>query len=104
MWDTLGFLENLRSEEPVIGAANELILQGVVLCWGAFEVFARDCFIAHLNAKPDRTLVLLADSVAKRRFELSKVSVEILATQSFNLSQRMGTLLANSKTSAMYIR
>src|SRR5206468_2771790 len=80
IWDTLGFLENLRSDETVIGAANELILQGIVLCWGAFEVFARDCFIAHLNAKPDRTLVLLADSVAKRRFELSKISLETLAT------------------------
>ena len=50
MWDTLGFLENLCSDEPVIGAANDLILQGAVLCWGAFEVFARDCFLAHLNA------------------------------------------------------
>lgn len=94
MRDTLEFLENLRSDEAVIGAANELILQGVVLCWGAFEVMARDCFIAHLNAKPTRTLALLGDSVAKRRFELSKVSLETLATHDFNLSERMGTLLA----------
>jgi hypothetical protein len=95
--DTLGFLENLHSDEAVIGAANELILQGVVLCWGAFEVMARDCFIAHLNAKPTRTLVLLGDSVAKRRFELSKVSLETLATHNFNLSERMGTLLAQQQ-------
>jgi hypothetical protein len=97
LWDTLNFLENLRSDEAVIRAANELILQGVVLCWGAFEVFARDCFIAHLNAKPDRTLVLLADSVAKRRFELPKISLETLATHKFNLSERMGTLLAQQQ-------
>jgi hypothetical protein len=54
-WDTLGFLENLRSDETVIRAADELILQGVVLSWGAFEVFARDCFISFLNGKPDRS-------------------------------------------------
>src|SRR6267154_760666 len=91
LWDTLNFLEDLRSDEMAIRAANELILQGAVLCWCAFEVFARDCFIAHLNAKPDRTLVLLADSVAKRRFDLPKISLETLATHNFNLSERMGT-------------
>jgi len=95
--DTLGFLENLRSDEAVLRAANELILQGVVLCWGAFEVLARDCFIAHLNAKPSRTLILLGDPVAKRRFELSKVSLETLATHNFDLSERMGTLLAQQQ-------
>jgi hypothetical protein len=95
--DTLGFLENLRSSEAVIRAASELILQGLVLCWGAFEVLSRDCFIAHLNAKPNRTLVLLGDPVAKRRFELSKVSLETLATHGFNLSERMGTILAQQQ-------
>jgi hypothetical protein len=94
---TLSFLERLRSDESFLGAANELILQGVVLCWGAFEVFARDCFIAYLNAKPDRALSVLADSVAKRRFEGSKVSLETLAEYNFDLSGRMGTLLAKQQ-------
>jgi hypothetical protein len=94
---TLGFLERLCSDESFIGAANELILQGVVLCWGAFEVFARDCFIAHLNANPGRTLALLADPVAKRRFELSKISLETLAENNFDLSGRMGALLAKQQ-------
>jgi hypothetical protein len=94
---TLGFLDSLRSDEAVIGAANELIRQGVVLCWGTFEVFARDCFIAHLNATPTRTLALLGDSVARRRFELSKVSLETLAAHNFNLSDRMGTLLSQQQ-------
>jgi hypothetical protein len=92
--DTLGFLERLRSDESFAGAANELMLQGVVLCWGAFEVFGRDCFIAYLNAKPSRTLALLADPGSKRRFEVSKVSLETLAEHNFDLSGRMGTLLA----------
>jgi len=95
--DTVGFLESLRSDESLVEAANELILQGVVLCWGAFEVLARDSFIAHLNASPVRTLTLLADPVAKRRFELSKVSLETLAANGFNLSARMGNLLAEQQ-------
>jgi len=92
--NTVAFLESLRSKEAVLRAANELILQGVVLCWGTFEVLARDCFVVHLNMKPSRTLVLLEDPVAKRRFELSKVALETLASHNFNLSERMGSVLA----------
>jgi hypothetical protein len=95
--DILGILERLRSVESFVGAANELILQGAVLCWGAFEVLARDCFIAYLNANPGRSLILLGDSVAKRRFELSKFSLETLAAHNFDLSGRMGTLLAQQQ-------
>jgi hypothetical protein len=95
--DTLGFLENLRSDEATIGAAHELILQGVVLCWGAFEVLARDCFVVHLNATPYHTLALLEDSAAKRRFDLSKVSLETLANHDFDVSKHMGTLLAQQQ-------
>jgi hypothetical protein len=95
--DTLDFLEALQSDRSLTGAANELILQGVVLCWGAFEVLARDCFVAHLDAAPARSITLLADPVAKRRFELSKVSLETLAAHSFDLSGRMGTLLAQQQ-------
>lgn len=93
----LNFLDGLCADESLVEAAKELILQGLVLCWGAFEVFARDCFIAYLNANPSRTLVLLADPVAKRRFELSKFSVETLAAHNFNLAARMGTLLAQQQ-------
>jgi hypothetical protein len=92
---TLNFLERLSSDRSFLEAANELILQGVVLCWAAFEVFARDCFIAYLNANPSRTLALLEEPVAKRRFlEAAKISLETLAEYGFNLSERMGSLLA----------
>ena len=94
---TLNFLDTLQSYEAVIRAADELIRQGVVLCWSAFEVAARDCFVAYLNAKPAQTLTLLGDPVAKRRFELGKFSVETLATHNFNLSERMGSLLAQQQ-------
>jgi len=95
--DTLGFLERLRTNDSLAGAANELILQGLVLCWGAFEVLARDCLIEYLNANPSRAMILLEDPMAKRRFELSKVSLETLAAHNFDLSSRMGTLLAQQQ-------
>jgi len=40
---------------------------------------------------------LLDDPAAKRRFELSKVSLETLAAHNFDLSARMGTLLAEQQ-------
>ncbi len=95
--DTLQFLEGVRTDGALVEAAHELVLQGVVLCWGAFEVFARDCFISYLNANPGCSLALLADPVAKRRFELSKVSLETLAEHKFDLSGRMGTFLARQQ-------
>jgi hypothetical protein len=95
--DTLDFLYRLCSDQSLAEAANELILQGSVLCWGAFEVLARDSFAMHLNVHPARTLALLDDPVAKRRFELSKVSLETLAAHNFDLSGRMGTMLADQQ-------
>ena len=94
---TLNFLEKLRSNASLVPAANEFILQGLVLCWGGFEVLARDSFIQHLNLNPARSLALHADSVAKRRFEMSRVSLETLASHNFDLSTRMGTLLAQQQ-------
>jgi hypothetical protein len=95
--DTLVFLERLYSDQSLAGAANELILQGLVLCRGAFEVLARDSFAMYLNVNPGRTLALLDNPVAKRRFELSKVPLETLAAHNFDLSARMGTLLAEQQ-------
>ncbi len=95
--DSLLFLARVYEDSSLADAAQELILQGVVLCWGAFEVLARDCFVAHLNANPQRVKLLLDHPVAKRRFEVSKVSVETLAAHQFDLSGRMGSLLAQQQ-------
>jgi TorA maturation chaperone TorD len=39
-------------------------------------------------------LALQADPIAKRRFDLSKISLETLAGYNFDVSQRMGSMLA----------
>jgi hypothetical protein len=95
--DSLLFLDRVHVDKSLADAAQELVLQGVVLCWGAFEVLARDCFVAHLNADPRRVQLLLSHPVAKRRFEVSKVTIETLAEHQFDLSGRMGTLLAQQQ-------
>ncbi len=95
--DSLSFLNRAQSDLSLSESANELILQGIVLCWGAFEVLARDTFVTLLNLRPSLAELLLNDTVAKRRFELAKVSLETLATHDFNLSGKMGTILSEQQ-------
>jgi len=95
--DTLTFLDHVHLDESLASAASELLLQGILLAWGGFEVLARDSFIAYLNVNPDRSLSLQSDPITKRRFEMSKVPLETLAAHKFNLSERMGTLFAQQQ-------
>ncbi|MBC7683902.1 MAG: hypothetical protein H7176_01585 [Bdellovibrionales bacterium] len=95
--DTCSFLLRGLNDAAFADASRELLLQGVVLCWSAFEVIARDVFVATLNMRPGLTERLLADPVAKRRFELSKIPLETISAHGFDLSKRMGTLLAEQQ-------
>ena len=95
--DTLGFLDRSTRVDSFVQAALDLIFQGLVLCWSTFEVLARDCFIAYLNTNPQQIKSLLSDSVAKRRFDISKVSLEVLAAYNFDLSSSLGNFLAQQQ-------
>ena len=95
--DTCLFLLRAVERDTLAAAAGELLLQGVVLAWGAFEVLARDCFVHFLNAKPDAVQRLLIDPSAKKRLDLGKVPLETLAAHGFDLSAKMGSLLAEQQ-------
>jgi hypothetical protein len=95
--DSLSFLDRSLKNQSLSESANELILQGIVLCWGDFEVLVRDTFVTLLNLRPSLAELLLKDTVAKRRFELAKISLETLATHGFNLSGKMGTILSEQQ-------
>lgn len=95
--DSLYFLERSKSDEELFASANELILQGVVLCWGAFEVLVRDAFVALLNHEPHLVENLVNDPVAKRRFDLTKIPLETLAYYNFDLSGKMGDILGQQQ-------
>ena len=95
--DTCSFLDRAIKNQEFANAAGELILQGIVLIWGAFEVLSRDCFILHLNQSPSAIELLTKDPIAKRRFELGKVPIEVLASYGYDLSKKMGTLLSEQQ-------
>ncbi len=87
-------------------AAEELLRQGLVLTWSAFEVLSRDVFVTILNARPDLSLILLADSVTRKLFPIRDFSVELLSSFDFNVSDKMGEVLRslNPLTSLPAIR
>jgi len=95
--DTLAFLSRSIRVDSFIEAALDLTFQGLVLTWSTLEVLARDCFTAHLNDNPHRFKDLLTDPTAKRRFDVSKVSLEVLSTYNFDLSENLGTFLAQQQ-------
>jgi hypothetical protein len=76
------------------GAFEELLLQGLVLTWSAFEVLARDFFVCYMNDVPSAVEVLLADTACKKRFDTGKVPLEVLSEHGYDLSKKMGTVLA----------
>jgi hypothetical protein len=86
----------LLAQETKEGAP-ELMRQATVLCWSSFEVLSRDVFVSFLNRHPKASRTLLADPTAKRKFDFSKVPLETLAEHDFDLSSRMGTILAGQQ-------
>jgi hypothetical protein len=74
--------------------ASHLVEQGVVLLWSALEVMARDVFRAVVDESPTLALALASEPTTRRRFQVDKIPLEILAENSFNVSQTMGTILA----------
>jgi hypothetical protein len=92
-----GFLLAATEDEQLALAAADLLLQGTSLTWGAFEILARDVFVAYLNTTPDAVKKLVKNPSVRNKFELPKISVEDLADHGFDLSSSMGTLLSRQQ-------
>lgn len=73
-------------------AAAQTVLQAVILTWGALEALSRDVFRMHLNCTPKAYERLLADADVRKRFDLSRVSIERVAAFGFDLSGKLGDL------------
>ena len=90
--DTCEFLlASLASD--LESAAQVLLQQGLVLLWSALEMLCRDVFETLINEDPAKVQTLASHTTTRRRFEIEKVSLDILAQYDFNLSQRLGTIL-----------
>lgn len=87
------FLIDFAKDKDISDAAAQLVSQAAVLTWSAFEVLSRDIFIAHLNSMPKAYTKLLADSDVRKRFDLSRVSIERVAEFNFDLTGKLGDLL-----------
>lgn len=85
-------------------AGRELLRQGLVLMWGAFEVLCRDLFIVHLNKKPREIFKLLNQADTKRRLQLRGIDFETLAENDFGVADRLGSIIAmNQDLSSMIV-
>ncbi len=91
--DACRFLLDALHSPGVEEAASELLLQGEVLAWSAFEILARSLFEAIVNNEPERILAILRNPLAKKRLP-DGFGIEALAAAGFNVSTSLGTLLA----------
>jgi len=89
----LADLGSLLCEDEMKLAAAELMRQAEVLVWGTLEVLANDLFIDLLNKRPQISETLLKDERTKKRFQMKDVGT-LLSTFAYDLSGRMGTVLA----------
>lgn len=94
--DTCGFLlASLKHGLEL--AAQELLQQGLVLLWSAFEVLCRDTFETLLNQDPAKARALIGDPTTRKRFEAERLPLDTLAQYGFGLSTKLGTVLVGQQ-------
>jgi hypothetical protein len=86
-------LGSLVSEPSFKAAAEELLLETVVMFWGALEVFLATVIRTELNADPTVALKLIASEGTKKHFPSRGIALEALAEHAFDVSTSMGEIL-----------
>jgi len=87
------FLLSSLQKNGIKSAARELILQGLVLLWSAFEVLFRDTFETLLNQDPDRIKLLVNHPTTRKRFDAERLPLDVLVRHGYDLSARLGSAL-----------
>jgi hypothetical protein len=77
-------------------SVKELLNQNYIQLWSAFEVFIRDYIEKILNEFPDSCKSIIESDILKRRVDLRKIPFDYISENSFNLSNKMGTLITSS--------
>lgn len=90
---TSEFLLHLHNDSLVKEAAAELLLQGIVLAWGAVEILARDVLEATVNAKPIIGKQLLDSPEGRKIYQIKAIDLETLAKFDFNVSNNFGSII-----------
>ncbi len=89
----VGTLQPFADVEMFRSAAEELLREGLVLAWSAFEVLASDLFALVLNSRPGLVRNLNSDENAKRLFGMKALPLELLEEKAFDVSRAMGDLV-----------
>jgi hypothetical protein len=71
--DTAKFLLASLKDARMEAATRELLQQGLVLLWSAFEVLCRDTFETLLNSDPLRVQALIDHPTTRKRFEAERL-------------------------------
>jgi hypothetical protein len=90
--DTCTFLMN-GLHHGLEAATKELLQQGLVLLWSAFEVLFRDSFETLLNEAPGNIQTLISHPKTRKRFEAERLPLDTLVQHGFDLSSRLGSVL-----------
>ncbi len=89
------FLLQAEKEAAFREAAAELLRQGTVLLWAAFEEFSRDLITTHLDASPQKAVDLLISQEGRRLFGIRALEFEALKQFGFDLSNCMGRVVTS---------
>jgi hypothetical protein len=92
---TYSFLDSLIDWHSMETAPFDLLGQGVILVWSAFEVFFRDIFCYFVNKKPANTKLILDNPRLRNRLPFKGVTFEVLSDYNFNVSSRMGNIITS---------
>ena len=87
-------LDGIRNGQ-LESAAKELLQQGTILLWSAFEVLFRDVFEIHMNLNPSKAEVLAQHTSTRKRFGVERFSLDTLVKHGFDLSSQVGTVLVS---------
>src|SRR5262249_49884975 len=88
------FMLKFLPDPSVSAATQELLRQGAMLTWSAFEVLVRDTFIACINTQPMLVRCLVDDGNTRKLFPLREINLDLLEKHGFDLSRAMGDTLA----------
>jgi hypothetical protein len=90
-WSTVAMLKEHLQIDEFRMSTQELLRQIVVMCWGAFEIVATDTIRVIMNRKP-ALFGVLSDVKPYREIFSSRVLIEALDSNGFDLSSKMGDL------------
>jgi hypothetical protein len=93
-WSTVNVLKKHLIRNDFQMSAQELLRQIIVMCWGALEIVANDALRVVLNSKP----TVFRDIIETRPYRdafSSRVIIEALETNGFDLSGKMGDVFCD---------